>query len=211
MLKGGKLINERDEDMKLRTALIAATAAIFLVSSTAWAATERDVTARLAGKIGDLFKINGGLRVTKNAAIDGKLTVNKRNVTGTKKYIGHFDTAANGDFVSTMTYPYDCTVPQYSVYTTTVATHYKRLSLAEIKTASMPDARLYYKVNVPTAPIPATYSPSVYPNDNNVWASGTAYFAAGKMFFAYKTVNTTCAGTATSSITTTGDYQVVVN
>jgi hypothetical protein len=202
--------------MKYRIALLTAALAIFVVGGTVYAATTRDITTRIGGKIGELFKINGSFWVTKNAKIDGKLTVGKLNVFGVKRYTGKIDTTLDGDFVSTLTYSYDCTLPAYATAPHTVATHYKALTVPEVKLATLPDIRVYYRTITPTAnailsPITSTYSPSNYPNGNDSWTSAGYYLTAGKIYAAYKTVSASCGGTAVTNYLTTGDYQVVIN
>jgi hypothetical protein len=130
---------------------------------------------------------------------------------GTKRYTGAIVTSEAGDFVSTMSYGYDCTNPSYANYQNTTATHFKTFNIPEVKTAGLPDVRVYYKYQASTTPIPVTYSPTLYPNENNVWISTSYYLANGKVFVPYKTVTTTCGGTATNYIPTTGEYQIIVN
>ncbi|MBI5404617.1 MAG: hypothetical protein HY976_00150, partial [Candidatus Kerfeldbacteria bacterium] len=182
--------------MKYRTIIATVVAAAVVVGGTAYAATLRDVTARLGGQINDIFRISGELFVTKNLHVNGKIFTGKKvgakdkapvivddnmkvtgtlqtkglTVLGTKRYSGTVTTSADGDFVSTMTYPTDCTL--YPSYSHSVATHYKAVTVPEAKIAALPAIRVYYKVDAnPTAPIPVTYSPSIYPNNNDSWIS----------------------------------------
>jgi hypothetical protein len=198
--------------MKYKKAILVAAAIIFCVGGVASASTVRDITTKVGGKVGELLKINGSFWVTKNVKIDGKLTVNKRNVAGTKKYSGQFDTSATGDFVSTMTFGTDCSQPNSDAYGDTYALHYKKINIAEVKTSALPDIRLYYKYQpYADASFPGTYTPSRYPNSDSGWTTATPYLTNGKLYFMYKEVDTTCGGTVSTSIFTTGDYQVVIN
>jgi hypothetical protein len=216
--------------------------ASFFVCGTALAA-QRDITSRLGGKANDIFKITGGflaktLQLSGNLRVDGKIysgatgasdtkpvvindnlqvkgriTTNGLTVDGTKRYSGTFDTSLDGDFVSTLTFGYDCTVPANATYMKTQAIHYKAITIPEVTLSSLPDVRMFYRTQTATLyGTPASsYTPTVFPNNNDNWVPLTTYLNEGKAYFTFKTVTTQCNGTVTNTINTTGEYQVVIH
>lgn len=236
--------------MMHKRSIVLAVLASFFVGGTVMAVTQRDITARLGGKAGQVFKLVGTLvvktlQVDTNLRVDGgiyrgtkagagdkkpvvinddflvrgditgkKLTINSLSVSGTKRYSGTFDTSATGDFVSTMSYStVDCTNPSYATSIQTSATHYKAITIPEVTLAALPDIRVFYRTQTSTNFNPASlvYTPSMYPNGNDNWLPLTTYLNEGKAYFSYKTVTTQCNGTVTNTISTTGEYQVVIH
>lgn len=72
--------------------------------------------------------------VDDNMKVTGTLQTRGLTVSGTKRYSGTVTTSADGDFVSTMTYPTDCAL--FPAYSHTVATHYKAVTVPEAKVAA---------------------------------------------------------------------------
>ncbi|MDD5342324.1 MAG: hypothetical protein PHI73_03235 [Patescibacteria group bacterium] len=144
--------------------------------------------------------------INDNAEIAGTLTVGGNNVTGTKRYTGTVDLAADGDFVSKYDYETDCTAPDSDEYIKYYYYHYKKVAVAEASITEPINIRVFYK---PAAD--ASYIIGPNPEGNNVWQSVGYTIGDGSVYFTYKTETETCAGTFADTNWTTGAYQVVVN
>lgn len=155
--------------------------------------------------VNDNLQVVGG--VTAASATIGGLPVST-----TKRYSGTIDITAAGDFQTTSITTTDCADLSKATYTKTTVYHYKTIAVPEVNVTALPDIRVFLKMgNLSTTP---TYTPSQYPNNNDVWFSGTAYYLADDtVHLPYKMVTTTCGGTVATTAwptTTSGEYQIIV-
>ena len=144
--------------------------------------------------------------INDNAEIAGTLEVGGNTVTGTKHYSGTFDTDDDGDFISRFDYETDCDEPGSDTYTQYDYVHYKAVTVAEADMANPVNIRVFTKPNDDTS-----YSPTQYPESNDVWVSSGYTIGDGKVYFMYKYVLKSCTGVETEYPNTSGTYQIVVN
>lgn len=142
------------------------------------------------------FIINDNLEVAGTIVFNGSRTA----VAG-KVYTGSVDITQNGDEIVTST-DVACSVPSglknYSF-------HYKKVAVAEVTVAALPDIRVYTKA-------PAYAPMNIIPNGGNAWgAASYVFFSDGYVYFAYKYVTNFCDGTSITTNYMSGDgYQIVV-
>jgi len=145
--------------------------------------------------------------INDNAEISGTLEVNGKTVTGTKRYEGTIDTGNDGDFISTYDYDTDCTTPDSGTWAKQSHAHFKKITVTEASMDAPINIRVFYKPYDDGN----DYSPSIYPENNDVWVSAGYSLGEDAVYLIYKYVEESCNGTLTDSINTTGAYQVVVN
>ena len=145
--------------------------------------------------------------INDNAEIAGTLEVDGRAVYGTKRYEGTIDTADDGDFISIYDYNTDCTVPDSDNWAKQSLAHFKKITVAEASMETPINIRVFYK----PYDNGDFYSPSIYPENNDVWVSAGYSIGDEAVYFIYKYVEENCDGSTSDSINTTGEYQVVIN
>lgn len=142
--------------------------------------------------------------INDNTEIAGTLSVGGNSVKGTKRYSGTIDRTASGDFVATFSSGITCsdetaTFPKYYHY------HHREIAIPETTMAAPADVRVF------TTPGDGTgYSPSQYPDSNNVWVSQGYSLSEGRVNLMYKVVTEACDGTLSTSYYLGTSYQILV-
>lgn len=202
-------------------------------------AAPRDITTKIGGKANEMFKLVGGLLITKSLQVDGNVQANgniyrgKRAGAGDNKPLLVADDLTVTGSITSNKLPVSGTKRYTGTIDTSVSGDIVIDSIGSTDCTTAPGAYMkashthWKKIAVPEVKVAALpdirmyikpyFTPVTAPSVNplasiaDLWAPASSIdVSPGYVYYFYKATSELCNGTITPTYFTTGEYQIVV-